>query len=66
MSLTSYYFPKNKQPNERTTNMKKLIALTVVALTLAFSARAQWIVYDPTVNIEQILSEAENSPNMPR
>jgi hypothetical protein len=24
------------------------------------SARAQWIVYDPTVNIEQIISQAEN------
>jgi membrane-associated HD superfamily phosphohydrolase len=24
------------------------------------SARAQWVVFDPTVNIEQILSEAEN------
>ena len=40
--------------------MKKLIVLTLVALSLAFSARAQWVVYDPTVNIEQILSEAEN------
>ena len=40
--------------------MKKLIALTVVTASLAFSARAQWVVYDPTVNIEQILSEAEN------
>ena len=40
--------------------MKKLITLTAIALPLAFSARAQWIVYDPTVNIEQIVSEAEN------
>jgi len=40
--------------------MKKLIVLTAIALSLAFSARAQWVVYDPTVNIEQILSEAEN------
>jgi hypothetical protein len=40
--------------------MKKLIAVFAVALTMAFSAHAQWIVYDPTVNIEQILSEAEN------
>ena len=40
--------------------MKKLIAVTTIAMTLAFSARAQWIVYDPTVNIEQILDEAEN------
>ncbi len=40
--------------------MKKLIVLTAIALSLAFPARAQWVVYDPTVNIEQILSEAEN------
>ena len=40
--------------------MKKLIALTVVALPLAFSARAQWIVYDPTSNIQQILDRAED------
>ena len=40
--------------------MKKLIAIIAVALPLAFSARAQWIVYDPTMNIEQILDEAEN------
>ncbi|MGA3282891.1 MAG: hypothetical protein ABSD57_00330 [Verrucomicrobiota bacterium] len=40
--------------------MKKLIAAIVIALPLAFSARAQWIVYDPTMNIEQILDQAEN------
>ena len=40
--------------------MKKLIAVIAVALPLAFSARAQWIVYDPTVNIEQIVSQAED------
>ena len=40
--------------------MKKLIAIIAVAAPLAFSARAQWVVYDPTVNIEQILDEAEN------
>ncbi len=40
--------------------MKKLIAIIAVALPLAFSARAQWIVYDPTVNIEQIVSQAED------
>ena len=32
--------------------MKKLIVATLIALPLAFSARAQWIVYDPTMNIE--------------
>ena len=40
--------------------MKKLITIMAVALPLAFSARAQWIVYDPTVNIEQIVSQAED------
>lgn len=40
--------------------MKKLIALTAIILPLAFSARAQWIVYDPTSNIQQIIDEAEN------
>ncbi|HXA45551.1 MAG TPA: hypothetical protein VNZ25_08600, partial [Candidatus Angelobacter sp.] len=40
--------------------MKKLIAAALIALPLAFSARAQWIVYDPVSNIQQILDEAEN------
>jgi hypothetical protein len=40
--------------------MKKILIITAIALPLAFSARAQWIVYDPTSNIQQILDEAEN------
>ena len=40
--------------------MKKLIVTALIALPLAFSARAQFIVYDPTMNIEQILDEAES------
>ena len=40
--------------------MKKLIAIIAIALPLAFSARAQWIVYDPISNVQQILDEAEN------
>lgn len=40
--------------------MKKLITLTIVAVSLTFSARAQLVVYDPVVNIEQIISEVEN------
>jgi type IV secretion system protein VirB5 len=40
--------------------MKKLIATFALALPLAFSARAQWIVYDPTMNVQQILDQAEN------
>jgi hypothetical protein len=39
--------------------MKKLIAIIAVALPLAISARAQWIVYDPTSNIQQILDTAQ-------
>ena len=40
--------------------MKKIIVAALIALLLAFSARAQWIVYDPVSNIQQILDEAEN------
>jgi hypothetical protein len=40
--------------------MKKLITIIAVALPLAFSARAQWIVYDPISNVQQILDQAEN------
>lgn len=40
--------------------MKKIIAILGFALSLGFSARAQWIVYDPTSNIQQILDQAEN------
>ena len=40
--------------------MKKLIAITLIALPLAFSARAQWIVYDPTMNVQQIVDEAQS------
>jgi hypothetical protein len=40
--------------------MKKLIITTLIALPLALSARAQWVVYDPTVNMEQIIEQAEN------
>jgi hypothetical protein len=39
--------------------MKKLIVAVLIALPLAFSARAQWIVYDPTSNIQQILDTAQ-------
>ena len=40
--------------------MKKLIALTLITVSLAVSARAQWIVYDPTSNIQEIVSQAAN------
>ena len=39
--------------------MKKLIALTLVTLGVAVSARAQWIVYDPASNIQGILNTAQ-------
>ena len=38
--------------------MKKLIAFAV--LNLAVCAQAQWIVYDPTMNTQQIIDQAEN------
>jgi len=40
--------------------MKKIIAITLIALPLAFSARAQFIVYDPISNVQQILDQVEN------
>src|SRR5260370_16226546 len=39
--------------------MKKMFILGAFALVTA-AAPAQWIVYDPTVNVEQIVSQAEN------
>jgi hypothetical protein len=40
--------------------MKKLIIIAAVVMPLAFSASAQWIVYDPTMNAQQIRAEAQN------
>ena len=40
--------------------MKRLIALTLVTLGITVSARAQWIVYDPTMNLQQIMAQAQN------
>ena len=39
---------------------KLIVPAALIALPLAFSARAQWIVYDPVSDIQQILDEAEN------
>lgn len=39
--------------------MKKLIALALVTLGLAGSARAQWVVYDPTLHTQSILNTAQ-------
>jgi len=40
--------------------MKRLIALTLATVGIGLSAQAQWIVYDPTSNIQQILDQAQN------
>ncbi len=39
--------------------MKKFIALTLVAIGVATSARAQWVVYDPTLHTQSILNTAQ-------
>jgi hypothetical protein len=39
--------------------MKHIIAITVAAF-VSISAHAQWIVYDPISNVQQILDQAEN------
>src|ERR1043166_9400326 len=41
-------------------NMKKLMTLILLAVPLASTVRAQWIVYDPTVHMQQILDEAQD------
>lgn len=38
--------------------MKKLIALALVLFGLSIPARAQWVVYDPVNNVQQILAAA--------
>ncbi len=40
--------------------MKKLIALVITVIGISLPARAQWIVYDPVNNMQQILSAAED------
>ena len=39
--------------------MKKFIALTLVTIGVATSARAQWVVYDPTIHTQSILNTAQ-------
>ena len=39
--------------------MKKFIALELVTLGITVSARAQWIVFDPTMNVQSILNTAQ-------
>src|SRR5258706_14669109 len=39
--------------------MKKFIALTLITVGIAAPTRAQWVVYDPTSNIQQIIDTAQ-------
>ncbi len=39
--------------------MKKFIALTLATIGFATSARAQWVVYDPTLHTQSILNTAQ-------
>ncbi|MCL4850901.1 MAG: DUF4141 domain-containing protein, partial [Bryobacteraceae bacterium] len=39
--------------------MKKFIALTLVALGVTASARAQWVVFDPTAQMQSIMNTAQ-------
>ena len=39
--------------------MKKFIALTLLTIGVATSARAQWVVYDPTLHTQSILNTAQ-------
>jgi len=39
--------------------MKKFIALALVTLGITVSARAQWIVFDPTMNVQSIQNTAQ-------
>jgi len=41
-------------------HMKKVIVAALIALPLAFSARAQWIVYDPAMHTQQVIAQAQN------
>ncbi|HMJ65677.1 MAG TPA: hypothetical protein VK615_10025, partial [Candidatus Binatia bacterium] len=40
--------------------MKRFIAFTLATVSVALTARAQWIVYDPTMNMQQIMAQAQN------
>jgi hypothetical protein len=50
--------PSEERHNERHT-MKKFIALALVTLGVTVSARAQWTVIDPTMNVQSILNTAQ-------
>jgi hypothetical protein len=40
--------------------MKSTLALAIAGLLAALPVHAQWIVYDPTMNVQQIIDQAEN------
>jgi hypothetical protein len=40
--------------------MKTIRLLIFGSLLIAATARAQWVVYDPTVHAQQILDQAQN------
>jgi hypothetical protein len=40
--------------------MKSLLTIAIAGLLATTSVRAQWVVYDPIMNVEQILAQAEN------
>src|SRR6267154_6187369 len=44
---------------QRKDTMKKFIAITLVTIGVATSARAQWVVYDPTLHTQSILNTAQ-------
>src|SRR2546423_15194705 len=44
---------------QRKDTMKKFIALTLATIGVATSARAQWVVYDPTLHTQSILNTAQ-------
>ena len=39
--------------------MKKLVALAILSISAVFPARAQWVVYDPTMHVQQIIDTAQ-------
>src|SRR5687768_12689966 len=40
--------------------MKAILAIIPVGILIASTARAQWVVYDPTAHTQQIMDQAQN------
>ena len=53
-----------KTSSTKTTTMKKLLCITGLGLLLALPARAQWIVFDPTAQVQSILNTAQEVAQM--